>query len=123
MSDHGLRAATATEDHKLQIWELPSGRLLQELAVCCPPAPPVLHSNCFCYNLHLRHPGKFAPFKCSPYTEKVTLCSPLQGHGDEVTGIEFSPDSSLLASCSRDCSLRVWQVASGVHIRKLLAMP
>ena len=43
----------------------------------------------------------------------LTCSVGLQGHTDDITGVAFSPDSTLLATCSRDCSLRVWQVSSG----------
>lgn len=36
-----------------------------------------------------------------------------QGHTDDITCVTFSPDSQLLATTSRDCSLRVWEVNSG----------
>ncbi len=42
---------------------------------------------------------------------KAGLC--LQGHGDDITGLSFSPDSAIVVSSSRDCSLRVWQVSTG----------
>jgi len=35
------------------------------------------------------------------------------GHDDLVRSAAFSPDSRLLASCSRDRTVRVWQVGSG----------
>jgi len=37
----------------------------------------------------------------------------VQGHGDDITGLSFSPDSAIVVSSSRDCSLRVWQVSAG----------
>ena len=37
----------------------------------------------------------------------------MQGHGDDITGLSFSPDSAIVVSSSRDCSLRVWQVSAG----------
>ena len=37
----------------------------------------------------------------------------LQGHSHYVTGVAFSPDGALIASSSRDKSVRVWEVASG----------
>ena len=40
----------------------------------------------------------------------------MQGHGDDITGLSFSPDSAIVVSSSRDCSLRVWQVSAGIPI-------
>ena len=37
----------------------------------------------------------------------------LQGHSHNVTGVAFSPDGALIASSSKDKSVRVWEVASG----------
>lgn len=37
ISPSGKLAATATHDHGIQIWELPSGRILQDLTVSPPP--------------------------------------------------------------------------------------
>ena len=45
--------------------------------------------------------------------EVYTICVVMQGHGDDITGLSFSPDSAILVSSSRDCSLRVWQVSTG----------
>jgi WD40 repeat protein len=36
-----------------------------------------------------------------------------EGHQERVLSAAFSPDSRLLASCSRDRTVRVWQVGSG----------
>ena len=41
-------------------------------------------------------------------------CVVMQGHGDDITGLAFSPDSAIIVSSSRDCSLRVWQVSTGI---------
>src|SRR5262245_10824211 len=36
----------------------------------------------------------------------------LQGHQDQVRQVEFSPDGTILASCSDDHSVKLWDVAS-----------
>ena len=46
--------------------------------------------------------------------EVQSSCVVLQGHGDDITGLAFSPDSAIIVSSSRDCSLRVWQVSTGI---------
>lgn len=37
----------------------------------------------------------------------------LLGHSAEVAKLAFSPDAALLATCSADCSLRVWDTRTG----------
>lgn len=37
----------------------------------------------------------------------------LLGHAADVADLGFSPDAGLLATCSADCSLRVWDTRTG----------
>ena len=51
-----------------------------------------------------------------------TGCSPnlvLRGHSDRVFAVQFSPDSLLAVSCSKDRTARVWVVATGACLRVL----
>lgn len=37
----------------------------------------------------------------------------LKGHKRGVAGVKFSPDGKWIASCSADCTLKIWSAASG----------
>jgi WD40 repeat protein len=41
----------------------------------------------------------------------------LEGHTEGLTSLEFSPDGSVLASCSEDYTLKLWSTGTGTLIR------
>lgn len=43
----------------------------------------------------------------------------LKGHTDSITAIAFSPDGALLASASRDKSVKLWNLKTGELVRTL----
>lgn len=47
----------------------------------------------------------------------------LQGHTGYVTDVAFSPDESLLASVSRDGTIKIWNLRNGLCVQTLLAGP
>ena len=48
-----------------------------------------------------------------------TLIHNLTGHTGMVWSVTFSPDGSLLATCSGDHSIKIWDVATGLEIKTL----
>ncbi|KAI1854212.1 hypothetical protein JX266_001353 [Neoarthrinium moseri] len=43
----------------------------------------------------------------------------LEGHSEPVTAVAFSPDGKLLASASRDHTIRLWNAYTGTHLQTL----
>ena len=43
----------------------------------------------------------------------------LEGHTGEINAVAFSPDGQLLASASQDCTVRLWNPATGEQLQKL----
>lgn len=51
---------------------------------------------------------------CSTAGPNFQLTSTLRGHKRAVSGVAFSPTSDrLLASCSADCTLAIWDLGTG----------
>jgi len=44
----------------------------------------------------------------------------LAGHAGDVSGLCFSPDGRILASSSRDLTIRLWEVATGSELKALV---
>lgn len=50
-----------------------------------------------------------------PYKEKLVL----KGHKKGVASVKFSPDGRLIASCSADATIRIWDATTGKHLHTL----
>ncbi|MBI3409468.1 MAG: hypothetical protein HY040_14090 [Planctomycetes bacterium] len=57
--------------------------------------------------------GYDTQIKLTDVKEPATPARTLKEHSDAVYGVAFSPDGKLLASCSADRALKVWDVATG----------
>lgn len=53
-----------------------------------------------------------APFLPRAGVDPSVLSHVLEGHGDAVWGLAFSPASQRLASCSADGTVRIWDPSS-----------
>src|SRR5450432_4373201 len=53
------------------------------------------------------------PAAASPTLTKVTLKAVLSGHEKEIITLAFSPDGALIATGSKDGTVRLWSAATG----------
>lgn len=60
------------------------------------------------------HSWKIPDLNMDPYDgyDPSVLSHVLEGHGDAVWGLAFSPASQRLASCSADGTVRIWDPSS-----------
>ncbi|KAB0391734.1 hypothetical protein E2I00_012786, partial [Balaenoptera physalus] len=101
---------TASEDGTLKLWNL-------QKAVTAKKGPVLAvamgsHSE-YCYSggADARiHSWKIPDLNMDPYDgyDPSVLSHVLEGHGDAVWGLAFSPTSQRLASCSADGTVRIW---------------
>ncbi|KAK9840975.1 hypothetical protein WJX81_003475 [Elliptochloris bilobata] len=110
LSADGRSALTIAYDRSARVWDMASGRCR---AVMVPPGGEQAARGA------LSADGTLAAVATESGTVQlwdVAAGQPLQvllGHSTEVTELAFSPDAALLASCSADCSLRIWDARTG----------
>jgi WD40 repeat protein len=114
-SPDGARIASASDDHKIKLWDAASGRLLRTFE---------------------GHSGRARSVAFSPDGARIAsgsedktielwdagsgrLLRTLKGHSDLdlVESVAFSPDGARIASGSADNTIKLWDAASGRLLR------
>jgi len=99
ISRNGALIASGSDDNIIKLWKLPE--LAKQTGA-----------------VEAKRPGAKPTKKPTP-----NLASDLRGHGSQVLGLSFSPDGKLLASCSADKTVRLWDVAKKSQLRTLGTQP
>ncbi|XP_046311672.1 striatin-4 isoform X2 [Marmota monax] len=121
---------TASEDGTLKLWNLQKAVTAKKNAALDvepihafrahrgPVLAVAMGSNSeYCYSggadAHI-HSWKIPDLNMDPYDgyDPSVLSHVLEGHGDAVWGLAFSPTSQRLASCSADGTIRIWDPSS-----------
>lgn len=105
------RIVTGGTDNNLTLWEISTGRAVSRL-------PNVGWARSMSQNGHwLASLGWDKEFKLFNLQDGRTFT--LSGHHDFVYDLAFSPDSKLLASCSFDGGIKLWDVYTHRDLRTL----
>ncbi|KAJ7568686.1 hypothetical protein O6H91_01G044100 [Diphasiastrum complanatum] len=140
----GLRLATAGGDHKVRIWNMkPLSARESDVDFTSPKLLATLRDhfgsvNCVRWAksgrfiasgsddnlvlIHERKPGSGTVEFGSgepPNVENWKVTMTLRGHSADVVDLGWSPDDSMLASCSLDNTVRIWRTADGSSVTVL----
>ncbi|CEL55007.1 putative WD repeat-containing protein alr3466 OS=Nostoc sp, (strain PCC 7120 / UTEX 2576) GN=alr3466 PE=4 SV=1 [Rhizoctonia solani AG-1 IB] len=110
-SPNGMRLVSGSDDSP-KIWDAQTGE------------QPVVCGDNHVFDSRRRNSVSFSPndLYVASGSKHQTVCvrgaqngklilGPLKGHTDNVIGVRFSPDGSHIASCSRDKTIRFWDVS------------
>ena len=106
----------ATSGRKLELWALASNRLLMSLPLPTPDAKPAFTDD---GKLLLALGSNGAVLSAWPVAETPEKHF-LAGHGAGVPAVAFSPDGELLASVSKDHTVKLWNVKKREMVRTAL---
>jgi WD40 repeat protein len=114
----GARLLSGGWDGTLRLWDVTSGALLSAFEADAGRVYSVMPSSDGGQALAATGEGGILLLALDDDGQMHTLRA-YEGHSDLVNRAVFSPDESLIASASRDGTVRLWHAASGQEIRLL----
>ena len=106
----GITCASVDRNGWVRIWDLQEGQLLREFHAARKPLSSVAVSADGRWLATASWSGRIKLWSLKEVDAKPRY---LVGHHGVVNRLVFTPDSSQLASCSRDKTARIWNVATG----------
>jgi WD40 repeat protein/serine/threonine protein kinase len=116
-SPDGRRIASADSEGMVRLWDASTGLEVWRKRAGEPPAVPA----CLGFDPRGRYlalAGATSVQLWDPATGKQAR-APLDGHGDRVNALAFSPDGALLATASTDRTVKLWDLAGDREPRTL----
>src|SRR5687768_14576905 len=114
-ADGGICAsASASTDHVVKLWEMPSGKLLQTLrgqvelgwSVAIDAEAKVLVSGGYSGEIRA-------------WNLEAGINRPLKGHGGIIKSLSLTPDGRFAASASSDTTIRIWDLETAACVGTL----
>uniref|UniRef100_A0A8C5QU00 Coronin n=1 Tax=Leptobrachium leishanense TaxID=445787 RepID=A0A8C5QU00_9ANUR len=107
------RLVTGGEDGRIRVWQIPNGGLVETITE--PQAALTAHNERI-YTVRF-HPSASDILASSSFDLTVRIWNvktgqdvlKLQGHEDQIFSLAWSPDGRLLASCSKDQRVRIYE--------------
>ncbi len=111
----GTRIVSASEDQRLKVWELASGRELLTLGGHSSDVYAVAITPDGRYVVSASEDKSLRVWDLASGREVLTL----RGHTSSITGVAITPDGRLAVSACWDQTLKVWDLQAGREIHSL----
>jgi len=124
-SSDGTLLASASQDKSLKVWQVKSGRLLQDLRGHEKGSWYYYGGTGEVYSVAFSPDGKLLASGSSDLTIKFWEVSTgselrtLKGHEGTVYSVAFHPSGKVLASASEDKTIKLWEVSTGKELQTL----
>ena len=116
LSPDGRILASSSNDNTVRVWDVETGRALQTLehpttVVCVAWSP-----DTTALAVGGGHQNKKVYLWDAATGQQTRI---LEGHTNIINEVAWGPDGKILASCSRDQTIRLWDAATGKVLRRL----